>query len=356
MAESKCSEWKPAFAMVAVDVAFGIVNIFLERVLREGMRHLVLVTYRQTIATLFLAPIAYVLERKSRPKLTVGIFWQLFFSAMLGATLTQYFFLLGIGYTSATFSCAFINVVPVVTFIMALPLRLETVNLKNKAGKAKVLGATVCVGGAVLLTLYRGKTLTNTSSHFPAMATHAILPINHVQDHKAEKWAIGSLALIGGCLCWSSWFLIQAKVGKKYPCLYSSTSIITFLSAFQSAILSFVLERDTSSWALKGKFQVITVVYAGTVGSGLCFLVMSWCVRKRGPVFTAAFSPLIQINVAIIDFFVFRRSLQLGSVLGSILVIIGLYILLWGKSMEVQNYVTKQVRAIDEGDSELTQV
>lgn len=36
-------------------------------------------------------------------------------------TLTQYLFLLGLKFTSATFTCAFINMVPVNTFIMALP-------------------------------------------------------------------------------------------------------------------------------------------------------------------------------------------------------------------------------------------
>lgn len=37
------------------------------------------------------------------------------------ASVTQYLFLVGIEYTSATFSCAFLNMVPVITFLMALP-------------------------------------------------------------------------------------------------------------------------------------------------------------------------------------------------------------------------------------------
>lgn len=38
-------------------------------------------------------------------------------------TLAQYFFLLGFEYTTAAFSCAFINIVPVSTFLLALPFR-----------------------------------------------------------------------------------------------------------------------------------------------------------------------------------------------------------------------------------------
>lgn len=50
----------------------------------------------------------------------------------------------------------------------------------------------------------------------------------------------------------------------------------------------------------------------GMVGSGLCFVGMSWCVKKRGPVFTAAFSPLVQILAAAFDVPVLHEQLHLG--------------------------------------------
>ncbi|PIA34956.1 hypothetical protein AQUCO_03700306v1 [Aquilegia coerulea] len=352
MAEMKlCNEWQPIVIMVAIDFALAIVNLLLKNVLDEGMDHLVLITYRTSMATILLAPIAYFWERKSRPNLTAGILSHLFLSALIGATFTQYFFLLGMQYTSATFACAFINVVPVLTFVMALPFGLETVDIKSKAGRAKILGTIVCVGGAMLLTLYRGIPLTN-QSHSRSKAN---LSLNrpHSNKIKTKRWTIGSIALIAGALFWSSWFLIQAKISKRFPCQYSSTAIMNFFSALQSAILSLVINRDISVWILEGKSEILTVLYAGMVGSGLCFVGMSWCVKKKGPLFTAAFSPLIQIIVAMFDFTILHEQVHLGSVLGSILVIIGLYILLWGKSKEAKACVVKSTQAtIEEGDQE----
>lgn len=58
-----CEEWKPFIVMLAIDFAFAIVNILLKKVLEEGMDHLVLATYRLSIATIFLAPIGYFWER-----------------------------------------------------------------------------------------------------------------------------------------------------------------------------------------------------------------------------------------------------------------------------------------------------
>ncbi|KAA8519360.1 hypothetical protein F0562_013616 [Nyssa sinensis] len=333
-------EWNPVMVMIAIEFAFAIVNLLLKKVVDEGMNHLVFITYRQCISTIFLAPIGYFVERNGRPKLTLRITCHLLLSAIVGTSLTQYFFLLGIQYTSATFACAFLNMVPVVTFIMALPFGLETVNLRSSGGRAKVLGTLVCLGGAMLLTLYKGMPLFNFShSHAANYTMGQTMRLSSGKNQ--ERWTVGLIALIAGTLLWSSWFLLQSNIGKRYPCQYSSTAIMAFFGAIQSAVLSLSIDRNLSMWVVKGKIEILTIMYAGMVGSGLCFVGMSWCVKKRGPVFTAAFSPLVQIMAAMFDVPILHEQLHLGSVFGSIIVIGGLYILLWGKSKEMRNCGTK---------------
>ncbi|XP_021280833.1 WAT1-related protein At3g30340-like [Herrania umbratica] len=329
-----CGQWKHVSAMVAVNFALAVTNFLVKKILDEGVSHIIILIYRQAISAVFLAPIAYFWERKSRPKLTARILCQLFLTALIGATLTQYFFLLGLEYTTATFSCAFVNMVPAVTFMLALPFGLEKVDIRNKAGRAKVFGALVCIAGAMVLTLYRGKTLIKSNSR---ATTHIINYANTmISTKKKERWAIGSIVLTVGCIFWSSWFLLQARIGKAYPYQYSSTAFWSFFSAIQSAILSLIAERDFTKWILKGKLELITVTYAGMVASGLCYVGMSWCVKQKGPVFTAAFTPLVQIFVAMFDFSILHGQIYFGSVVGSILVVIGLYILLWGRNSEAE--------------------
>ncbi|KAJ0047769.1 hypothetical protein Pint_14942 [Pistacia integerrima] len=335
-----CNEWKPFFAMISIEFAFSIMNILLKKVLDQGMNDLVFITYRLSISTIFLAPIGYFWERNNRPKLTLRILCYLFFSAILGSSLTQYFFLLGIQYTSATIACAFINVVPVLTFLMALPFRLESVNIKHNSGRAKVVGTLVCIAGAMMLTLYRGMPLLNHSHMQAETSTMDGVKEMHC-TRRTERWTLGMIALTVGTILWSSWFLIQTNISKRYPCQYSSTAIMSFFGAIQSAILCLTTSRNLSMWVLKGNIEIITILYAGMIGSGLCFVGLSWCVKKKGPVFTAAFSPLVQIMAAVFDVPFLHEQLHLGSLLGSIIVIIGLYILLWGKKKEMQNCATK---------------
>ncbi|XP_015888953.2 WAT1-related protein At3g30340 [Ziziphus jujuba] len=341
-------KWKHVFSMVVINFGFGLVNLLLKKALDQGLNHLVIVTYRQAISATFLFPIAYFWERKSRSELTPQILCHLFLSALIGITPSQYLFLIGLEFTSATFSCAFLNMVPVITFILSLLFGLEKVNMKSKSGTAKVLGSLLCVCGALLLTIYRGMPLAHSHS------SATVVQENHhhmmISAKKTERWIVGSMFLGGGSLLWSSWFLIQARIGKKYPFQYTSTAILSFFSAVQSAILSLAIHRNISMWVLKGTLEIISVIYAGMVASGLCYVGMSWCINHKGPVFTAAFTPFTQIFVAIFDFSVLHEQIYLGSVLGSILVVIGMYILLWGKSKEAKECSVKQNQAAEEGE------
>ncbi|KAE8696876.1 Ribosomal RNA processing Brix domain protein isoform 1 [Hibiscus syriacus] len=343
-----CGQWSFVVAMVAINFALATTNALYKMILDRGTSRIIILVYRQAISTLCLTPIACVRERKGRPKLTASVFCQLFLNALIGTTLAQYFFLLGLEYTSATFSCAFLNTVPAITLVLALPFGLERVNIRSTAGQAKVVGTLVCIGGAMVLTLYKGKTLAgldsrDTNNHI----------VNYdgtmVSTRKRERWGIGSMFPVACAICWSSWFLLQAMIGKRYPSKYSSTAFLSLFSAFQSAILGLVTERDFDKWILKDKLELITVAFAGIVASGLCYVGMSWCVEHRGPVFTSAFTPLVQIFVATFDFSFLHGKLYLGSIIGSILIIIGLYILLWGRNSEAQEMQQPQFK--EEGDN-----
>lgn len=141
--------------------------------------------------------------------------------------------------------------------------RLETVNIKCKGGKAKILGTFVCIGGALLLTLYKGKALFDGSHHQSAVAMRSAMDQASSTTRTTQKWTIGVIALIMGTLFWSFWFILQSKIGKRYPCQYSSTAIMTFFGAMQAAILGFSTgSSNLSSWVLKDKIQIITVLYS----------------------------------------------------------------------------------------------
>ncbi|KAJ0253003.1 WAT1-related protein [Hirschfeldia incana] len=328
--------WKAVIMMSIINIALSGVNVMFKKMLNQGVNRMVAATYRLAAGTLFLTPFAIFLERHNRPKLTGSILCSLFLSALLGTSLVQYFFLIGLQYTSSTFALAFSNMVPSVTFALALVFRQETLNIKNNIGRAKVFGTMICICGALVLTLYKGASLTPQNAQTETQTSNS--PTTAV----TQKWAIGSVMLIISILIWSSWFIVQAKVCQKYPCQYTSTTILSFFGVIQSALLSLISERSISMWVVKEKFQVLALLYSGIVGSGLCYVGMSWCLQQRGPVFTSSFIPLIQVFAAFFSFSFLHEQIYCGSVIGSMVIIVGLYILLWGKSKDKPTQVTKQ--------------
>ncbi|KAI3693733.1 hypothetical protein L1987_76685 [Smallanthus sonchifolius] len=193
---------------------------------------------------------------------------------------------------------------------------------------------------------------TNESIHVQSI----IRRLSLVLGTKKARWTSGSLALIAGTILWSSWFLVQSNIGKRYPLQYSSTAIMMFFGAVQSFALSLFIHRDLSLWIPKGKLEIFSILYAGIVGSGFCYVGMSWCVKKRGPVFTAAFSPLIQIIAAVFDIPFLHEPLHTGSLVGSAIVVAGLYILLWGKNKELQNFGVEKGNPVQDLESHTSPV
>lgn len=137
--------------------------------------------------------------------------------------------------------------------------RFEAVNLKCSSGRAKVIGTLVCIGGGALLTLYKGPSLFD-HSHITNRTMETTISLSSAK--KAERWTVGTIALVIGTLSWSSWFLLQSSIGKRYPCQYSSTAIMSFFGAIQSAILSFSTGSPLSVWVLRGWIQIATVLFA----------------------------------------------------------------------------------------------
>ncbi|TVU33722.1 hypothetical protein EJB05_25555, partial [Eragrostis curvula] len=328
-------EWRPVMVMLVFNLISAVMIALVKKALQEGLNTLVLITLRQLVATVFLAPIAFFKERNTRPKLTVEIFVYHFFSALLGAGLSQYTFFYGLKFTTATFAITFANMAPVITFLIAIVLRLESLNMKSKAGASKILGTLMSFGGVMLLSLYRGMAVTHRSTSAAALRSgHQTTAASSQGNKDMKSWMLGTIALLANCLCFSFWLLLQTRVTEKYPALYSSTAFMFFISTLQAGALTAMIERQASVWIVTRKLDIVTIFYGGIMASGVCYVIMTWCVQKRGPVFTAAFIPINQIMVAIIDFFFLHEQIYLGSVLGSLLMIFGLYLLLWGKKKD----------------------
>ncbi|XP_073274213.1 WAT1-related protein At1g09380 [Primulina huaijiensis] len=321
----------PLLNMVIVQLGYAGMNIISKLAMDSGMNPFVHVAYRQIFATISLAPFAFFMERKTRPKLTKSILFQIFLCSIFGVTVNQITYFVGLKYSTPTIACALSNINPAVTFLLAVPLGLEKLVLKSKAGQAKVWGTIICVGGALLLSFYHGQVVNIGQSgiHWKyAEKTGTKNSIDHVNSS-------GPLLLVASAVSWAVWLIIQTRLSKQYVAPYSSSALMCFMSSFQCVIIGFCFNHDLSDWSLNHTIRIVSTVYAGIFCSAMAYCLMTWCIERKGPLYVSVFSPLLLVIVAVLSWALLQEKLYTGTVAGSALIVLGLYGVLWGKNREM---------------------
>ncbi|MBA0551106.1 hypothetical protein Golob_022003 [Gossypium lobatum] len=332
---------KHAMLMVVIQVIFAGVNVLYKLAANDGMSLRIIVAYRFLFATAVMVPLALLVERE-RPKLTWTILLQAFLCALLGGTLAQNLYIESMALTSATFVSAMANLTPAITFIMAIIMGLEKLGFRTMAGRAKVLGTVIGISGAMLLTFYKGLQINMGSTHFHPLLSHGPISSN---APSTNHHLLGALLALTSCISYSLWLNIQAKMSENYPCYYSSTALICIIGTIQAVVFALCMEKDMSQWKLGWNIRLLTVAYSGILASGLVFSLVSWCVRMKGPLYVSVFSPLMVVLVALAGSLFLEEKLYLGSIIGAVLIVMGLYVVLWGKGKETK-VVNKLVASI----------
>lgn len=187
--------------------------------------------------------------------------------------------------------------------------------MKSKNGQAKVVGTIVCVGGAIVLTLYQGSVLVTMLNGF-----------------KLNTWMLGALMLFGSSVFISIWITFQVPVARKYRAQVSLLAIMLLQGAVQSILVALLFKPKASAWKLKWDIKLLAILYSGILCSGFALPLQMYCIRVKGPIVVAMFHPTTTIMIAILEHFILHTQFYLGSLLGAILIIAGLYMVLWGKA------------------------
>ncbi|KAG6408614.1 hypothetical protein SASPL_131632 [Salvia splendens] len=296
--------------MVIVQLGYVGMNIIAKLAMNTGMSPFVQVAYRQLFATLSILPLAYFIERylsiylsiqlsvclsssksivgNNRPKMTRSILFQIFLCSISGVTVNQITYFVGLKNSTPTIACALTNINPAVTFIMAVTFRLEKIGVKTRAGQAKIAGTALCVGGALEEC---------SKQHPPQFNSRPFL-------------------LILSAVSWAVYLIIQAKVSMNYNVPFSCTAIMCAMATVQCVAVAFAMEPTLSAWSLASELRLTSSIYA------------------KGPLYVSVFSPLLLVMVAIVSWALLDEQIYVGTVVGSVLIVAGLYGVLWGKNKE----------------------
>uniref|UniRef100_A0A0E0M692 WAT1-related protein n=1 Tax=Oryza punctata TaxID=4537 RepID=A0A0E0M692_ORYPU len=319
-------EWAPAVCMVLIELFTTGQMLLTKVVVDAGLFVIALLTYRFFLGTILVLPLAIILERGKLKELKLKAFIWIFTSALVGFTVPGLYYI-GLGDTSPGYAINFYNIVPIAAFILAVLFRKEPLNMRSIVGIIKAVGAFICVGGTIVISLYKGKVLhlwpTNIIGYHPNK-TGTALGHHHIR---------GTILLIISCLSLAVWY--TAQMLKVFPYKYWSTVATCFVGCIQMAIIGVAMNREKATWKLKWNMSLLTIVYSAILNTAAKFVMISWVVTQRGPTYPSMFCAVSVLFTTILDSLLLGHDLSVGSIIGMLLILAGLYLFLWGKRKEV---------------------
>nr|XP_034576565.1 WAT1-related protein At5g07050-like isoform X2 [Setaria viridis] len=282
------------------------------------MRPYMLLAYRNLIGAAAVAPLTLIFERDVTRKMPNLVQWGwISLNATFGIILAMGLYYYGLHSTNATYSVIFLNLIPVMTSLIAITLRVENLILTSWCGRMKLLGILTCVGGMMMVRLYKGKLVHHPwPTHLLKSQFHAATSPTHHHN--------------------------MVRLAKVFPFRYWATTLTCLSGSLQAFVIGILIDSKKSAWTLKWDLQLLTVIYSGVFTTSVAFMLMSWAVKRRGPIYPPMFNSLAMIATVVMDSVLLDTNIFLGSILGTLLVILGLYTFLLGKGKELQHAAAAQ--------------
>ncbi|KAJ4867764.1 WAT1-related protein [Raphanus sativus] len=317
-------------AMLASETGIVGMNTLFKAATSKGLNSYAFLGYSYLLASLLLLPSHFFSNRsRSLPPLSFSILSKIGLLGLLGSmyVITGY---IGVKYSNPTLASAISNITPALTFILAIIFRMEKVNLKERSSVAKVMGTILSLVGALVVVLYHGPRVFVASS--PPYLNFR--PLSPSLSSSNSDWIIGGCLLTIKDIFVSISFILQAHIMTEYPAAFTVSFFYSLCVSILTSLTGLVVEKNNPSiWIIRFDITLTSIVTMG-IFTPVYYVIHSWTVRYKGPLYLAIFKPLSILIAVVMSAIFLGDSLYLGCLIGGVLITLGFYAVMWGKANE----------------------
>lgn len=274
--------------LALITIAIWSSTFIISKLLLGQMTPLQILFCRFLIAIIFLSII--------HPRFSKPVSWleELLFLA-IGASLAGYFVFenSALQRTYSSNVSLIVATIPFITGIMSMLIyKVRFFNLKS------TIGLIVSYVG-VLIIIINGSRLEGVSP-------------------------VGDLLALGAALMFAIYSVLMQKTGPRYSLIQLTRKV--FIYGFAVLAITLLISRQPIlPSGLDGK-AAASVFYLGIVASSLAFIMWNRAIKVIGPIKTNQYIYLIPVMTTIVSAIVLREQITVMTVLGTVLILSGLYL------------------------------
>lgn len=136
---------------------------------------------------------------------------------------------------------------------------------------------------------------------------------------------LGDTLAFSACLCWALYTLLMKPVMGRYPAMFITRKV--FFYGILTILPYYIFVPDMPSWDVLMRPEVaLNLLFLGSVASMLCYLTWSWCMKGLGAVVCTNWVYVNPITTIIAAWLILGEQITTYFLLGSVLIIAGMYL------------------------------
>ncbi len=217
--------------------------------------------------------------------------------SLFGA-LNIFFFILGISKTTATISQLIYGAIPVFTGIIMY------IFLKEKLTRMRTVGIVLGFIGVIIVLF---------------------LPI-YLKNVPFAGNVIGNISILTAVISWTLWLILSKNLLViKSPFLI--TSYMVFVTAIVLFPFSFLEVHGNYTWLFRiDRIEILSLMYVSVISTIATFIGTQYAIKYGGTMLASTLYYLLPISAFVYAFFLLGEKLNYGIGVGSILVLIGTFL------------------------------
>ena len=136
---------------------------------------------------------------------------------------------------------------------------------------------------------------------------------------------LGDTLAFSACICWALYTLLMKPVMGRYPAMFITRKV--FFYGILTILPYYIFVPDMPSLDVLMRPEVaLNLLFLGSVASMLCYLTWSWCMKGLGAVVCTNWVYVNPITTIIAAWLILGEQITTYFLLGSVLIIAGMYL------------------------------